>query len=54
MPIDFPLLCPSCGFTAPAAAFIPPRMTSRFDRTAFVLLTVVSVLALLKAIGQIK
>ena len=48
------LLCPSCGFAAPMPAFIPPKLTSQFAERAFVLLTIVSVLAMLKAIGVIK
>jgi len=48
------LLCPNCGYAAPMPEFIPPKLTSKFDELAFVMLTVVSVLALLKGLGVIK
>lgn len=52
---DLPLLtCPSCNYSAPAAEFVPPKLASQFAERAFVLLTVISVLSMLKWIGVIK
>lgn len=43
--------CPSCGHTDTPDAFVPRKLTSRFDEYAFVGLALVALLALLKGIG---
>lgn len=41
--MDVSLQCPSCGHTAPALAFIPPRATGTIEVVMAVLVTVLIV-----------
>lgn len=45
------LTCPSCAFVAPLAEFLPPAYASRFAERAFVILTIVMVLSVMRGLG---
>lgn len=51
MTADPTLRCPSCSYSAPLSEFVPPRLSDRFERVAFVTLTVVCVLSVLRGLG---
>lgn len=48
------LTCPACGHTAAGVEFVPAKLKSNFDVKAFVLLTFICLLALLKGLGVLR